>query len=50
LYQGEEKKGRLGHPPAFKAFYGTWVADFMLSQDAGGFMLGKYLSAKKIPW
>jgi len=27
-----------------KEFYGTWVADFMLRQDAGRFMLGKYLS------
>jgi len=25
-------------------FYGTCVADFMLRQDAGRFMLGKYLS------
>ena len=31
-------------------FYDTWVADFMLRQDAGRFMLGKYLSDKKIPW
>jgi len=31
-------------------FYGTWVADFMLRQDAGRFMLGKYLNDKKIPW
>jgi len=27
----------------------TWVADFMLRQDAGKFMLGKYLSGKKNP-
>ena len=27
----------------------TWVADFMLRQDAGMFMLGKYLSNKKNP-
>jgi len=42
-----EKKtgGDIHHP-----FYGTWVADFMLRQDAGRFMLGKYLSDKKIPW
>jgi len=26
------------------------VADFMLRQDAGRFMLGEYLSDKKIPW
>jgi len=30
--------------------YGTWVAVFMLRQDAGRFMLGKYLSDKKIAW
>ena len=28
--------------------HGTWVADFMLRQDAGRFMLGKYLSDKQI--
>jgi len=43
----KERKKRGGiHQP----FYGTWVADFMLRQDAGRFMLGKYLSDKKIPW
>ena len=41
-----EKKKRGGIQP----FYGTCVADFMLRQDAGRFMLGKYLSGKKIPW
>jgi len=42
-----EKKKRGGiHQP----LYGTWVADFMLRQDAERFMLGKYLSDKKIPW
>jgi len=46
LYQGEEKKRGDIHQP----FYGTWVADFMLRQDAGRFVLGKYLSDKKIPW
>ena len=40
----KEKKGDIHHP-----FYGTWVADFMLRQHAGRFMLGKYLSDKKIP-
>jgi len=40
----EKKKGGGIHQP----FYGTWVADFMLRQDAGRFMLGKYLSDKKI--
>ena len=33
----KEKRGDIHHP-----FYGTWVADFMLRQDAGRFMLGKY--------
>ena len=42
----KEKKNRGGiHQP----LYGTWVADFMLRQDAGRLMLGKYLSDKKIP-
>ena len=45
LYQGEEKRGGIHQP-----FYGTWVADSMLRQDAGRFMLGKYLSDKNIPW
>ena len=39
-----EKKKRGG---IYQPFYGTWVADFMLRQDAGRFMLGKYLSEKK---
>jgi len=30
--------------------YSTWVADFILRQDAGKFMLGKYLGDKKTPW
>ena len=38
----EEKRGDIHQP-----LYGTWVADFMLRQDAGRFMLGKYLSDKK---
>ena len=43
----KERKKRGGiHQP----FYSTWVADFMLRRDAGRFMLGKYLSNKKIPW
>jgi len=40
-----------------KPFYDTWVADFMLRQDAETgcrnfrkFMMKKYLSNKKIPW
>jgi len=43
----EEKEKRGGiHQP----LYGTWLADFMLRQDAGRFILGKYLGDKKIPW
>ena len=43
-----KKKGERGgtHQP----FYGTWVADFMLRQDAGRFMLGKYLGDKTMAW
>ena len=37
----KEKRGGL-----YQRFDGTWVADFMLRQDAGIFMLGKYLSDK----
>jgi len=49
LYQGEGKRGR--YPPAFLShIIRTWVADFMLRQDAGRFMLGKYLFDKKNPW
>jgi len=38
------RRGKRGgiHQP----LCGTWVADFMLRQDAGMFMLGKYLSDK----
>jgi len=43
--KGKKKRGGIHQP-----FYGIWVADFMLRQDAGRFMLGKYLSDKKIPW
>jgi len=38
----KEKWGDIHQP-----FYGTWVTDFMLRQDARRFMLGKYLSDKK---
>ena len=40
-----KEKGKRGgtHQP----LYGTWVAHFMLRQDAGRFMLGKYWSDKK---
>ena len=40
----KKKRGDIHQP-----FYGTWVADFMLRQDAGRFMLGRYLSDKKNP-
>ena len=43
----EEKKKREG---TYQPFYDTWVANFMLRQDAGRFMLEKYLSDQKIPW
>jgi len=36
------KRGGIHQP-----LYGTWVADFMLRQDAEKFMLGKFLSNKK---
>jgi len=42
LYQGEETRGGIHQP-----HYGTWVADLILRQDAGSFMLGRYLSDKK---
>jgi len=43
----KERKKRGGiHQP----FYGKWVVDFMLRQDAERFMLGKDLSDKKMPW
>ena len=38
----KEKRGDTHQP-----FYGTWVMDFMLRQDAGGFVPGKYLSDQK---
>jgi len=41
----KKNRGSIRQP-----FHGTWVADFMLRQDAGRFMLGKYLSDKKISW
>jgi len=41
----KKKRGDIHQP-----FYGTWVVDFMLRQDAEKYMLGKYLSDKKIPW
>ena len=41
----KKKRGDIHQP-----LYGTWVADFVLRQDAGRFMLGKYLSDKNITW
>jgi len=41
----KKKRGGINQP-----LYSTWVADFILRQGAGSFMLGKYLSDKKIPW
>jgi len=41
----KKKRGDIHQP-----FYNTWVADSMLRQDAGRFMMGKYLSDKKTPW
>jgi len=43
----KEKKKKGG---IYQLFYSTWVADFMPRQDAGKFMLGRYLSDKQIPW
>jgi len=40
----KEKWGDIHQP-----FYSTRVADFTLRQEAGRFMLGNYLSDKKIP-
>jgi len=40
----KEKKKRGG---IHQLFYGTWLADFMLRQDAERFMLGKCLSDQK---
>ena len=41
----KKKRGDIHQP-----FYGTWVAAFMLRQDTGKLVLGKYLCDKKIPW
>jgi len=41
----KKERGEIHQP-----FHGTCVADFMLRQDAGRFMLEKYLSEQKIPW
>ena len=42
----KEEKKRGGIQPLCS----KWVADFMMRQDAGIFLLGKYLSDKQIPW
>jgi len=41
------RRRKKGEAPTSLSGYGTWVTDFMLRQDAGRFMLGKYLSDKK---
>jgi len=41
----KEKRGGIHQP-----LYSTWTAEFMQRQDAGRFMLGRYLSDKKIQW
>jgi len=43
----KEKEKRGG---THQLLYGKWVADFMLSQDIGRCMLGKYLSNHKTLW
>jgi len=43
----KEKNKRGG---IHQTLYGTWEPEFILRQDAGRYMLGKYLSDKKIPW
>ena len=40
----KEERGDTHQP-----LYGTWVADFTLSQDALRLMMGKYLSDQKKP-
>jgi len=42
----KEKRKRRG---IYQPLYGTWVADFILRQYAGKFMLGRYFSDKHIP-
>jgi len=45
LAMKEKEKSGGTHLP----IYSTWVADFMLRQDARKFILGKYMSDKQIP-
>jgi len=40
-----KEKGKGGG--IYQPLYGTLAVDFMLRQDAGRFMLGKYLSDQK---
>jgi len=42
----KEKEKRRG---IYQPFYGTWVVDFMLRQDAKKSTLGKHLRGKQIP-
>jgi len=42
-----KEKGKRGG--IHQCLYGTWAVDFILRQDIGRFMLGKYLSGKNIP-
>jgi|AntRauMFilla1563_2_1112583.scaffolds.fasta_scaffold126220_2 hypothetical protein len=44
-----KEKGKLEGGGIHQPFYDTWVVDFMLRQDAGKFMLEKYLSNAQIP-
>ena len=44
-FQEKEKKWNIQQP-----FCGTCIADFMMRQGAGNFMLGMYFSHKQIPW
>jgi len=44
LYQGDGKKGSIHQP-----FYGTYIENFMLRQNAEKLMLGKCFSGKQIP-
>jgi len=40
-----KEKGKRGG--VYQPLYGTWEADFMLRQDAGRFVPGKYLRMPK---
>ena len=49
-YKKTRIKGKGNRGGIHQPFYGTWVADFTLRQDAEKFVLGKYLSDIQIPW